>query len=401
MPAFEYTALDKTGRTCKGVIEGDTARQVRQQLREQQLIPLDIETIAKGTTRRKGRYTRIGATDLALLTRQLATLVKSGLAVEEALRIVSNQTEKKRLKSLLLAIRSKVLEGHSLADGIADFPYVFSELFRATVAAGEQTGHLDIVLERLAEYTETRQYMQQKTLLALFYPGLLTIVAILVVAGLLSYVVPQVVQVFVNIKQELPLLTRILISISDLLQHWGIIFLILIIASVIGFRYLLRFEQFLRYFHQFLLLLPVIGRLERGNNVAQFTRTLSILTESGVPVLEALRITSAVMTNQPMRHAVEASIEEVRQGSSLHQALEKIGLFPPMVVYLIANGEASGNLEQMLERAAINQERELETLIGVLLALFEPLLILVMGGIVLIIVLAILMPIFELNQLVQ
>ncbi|EIJ43526.1 general secretion pathway protein F [Beggiatoa alba B18LD] len=402
MTAFDYTALDKQGRTRKGVLEGDTPRQIRQQLREQGLTPLSIDTVVQARQQqRRQRGIRVSATDLALITRQLATLVHSGLAIEETLRAVAEQTEKQRVKSLLLAVRSRVLEGHSLAEGLSDFPQVFPEIYRATVAAGEQSGHLDIVLERLAEYTENRQYMRQKTLMALFYPALLTLVALVVVIGLLAYVVPQVVQVFVNIKQELPLLTRVLIQISDFLREWGFVLLGILGISIAGMRYALRYERFLLQYHRLLLKLPLISRIERGVNVARFTRTLSILTESGVPVLEALRITSQVVSNRHMRQAVEEVTNKVREGSSLQAALSATGLFPPMTVYLIASGEASGALEKMLERAAITQERELETLIGVLLALFEPLLILAMGAIVLVIVLAILLPIFELNQLVK
>ncbi len=401
MSAFEYTALDKTGRTRKGVLEGDAARQIRQQLREQGLTPLSIDEVVRYTAQRKVRRVSVSATDLALLTRQLATLVASGLALEEALRAISEQTEKARLKSLLLAVRSRVLEGHSLAEGLGDFPYVFPSVYRATVSAGEQSGHLDLVLERLAEYTENRQYLRQKTLLALFYPALLSIVAILVVVGLLAYVVPQVVQVFTHIHQELPLMTTALIALSDFLRHWGGWLLLLLTVVIVGIRYSLRFEKPLTLFHLFLLHLPLVSRLERGMNVARFTRTLSILTESGVPMLEALHITAQVVSNSLLRQAIVNATNQVREGSSLHAALAQSGLFPPMTLHLIMSGESSGKLENMLERAAIMQERELETLIGVLLGLFEPLLILVMGGIVLTIVLAILMPIFELNQLVR
>jgi len=400
MSAFEYTALDVQGRTRKGVLEGDTPRHIRQQLREQQLTPLAVEEVTHTANTRQRRWVRVSALELALLTRQLATLSRAGLALEEALRAVAEQTAKPKIKSLLMAVRARVLEGHSLAEGLGDFPSVFPELYRATVAAGEQSGHLDLVLERLAEYTENRQYLHQKTLLALFYPSLLTAVALLVVTGLLAYVVPQVVQVFDNIQQELPLLTRILIAISDFLRAWGWALLLAVVAGVMGFQYLLRYERFLTRFHHLLLRLPLIGRLERGANVARFTRTLSILVESGVPMLEALGITAQVVSNRPLRQAIQAAIHRVREGSSLHEALQNSGLFPPMTVYLIASGEASGNLEAMLERAAVTQERELEGLISVLLGLFEPLLILVMGAIVLTIVLAILMPIFELNQLV-
>lgn len=401
MSAFEYTALDKTGHTRKGVLEGDTPRQVRQLLRDQELTPLSLEEVIRPTAQRRKFRLSISAANLALLTRQLATLARSGLALEEALRAISEQTETARLKSMILAVRSRVLEGHTLAEGLGDFPNVFPEIYRATVAAGEHSGHLEVVLERLAEYTETRQHLQQKTLLAIFYPALLTVVAILIVIGLLAYVVPQVVQVFSHLHQELPWLTRALIATSEFLQRWGLWLFLLLTLAVAGLRYLLRFEKPLTIYHHFLLQIPLLSRLETGTQVARFSRTLSILLDSGVPMLEALRISTQVISNRPLRQAVIQATTKVREGSSLHDALRQSGLFPAMTLYLIASGETSGNLNDMLERAAIIQERELETWIGILLNLFEPLLILLMGGMVLTIVLAILMPVFELNQLVK
>ena len=400
MSAFEYAALDKAGRTRKGVLEGDTARQIRQQLREQGLIPLAIEEVVRPAKQRQSRRITISATELALLTQQLATLVRSGLTVEGALRAVAEQSERAQIKSLLLAVRSRILEGHNLANGLREFPKVFSELYCATIDAGEQAGYLEVVLERLAEYTENRHSLQQKILLALLYPGLLSIVAILVVLGLLTYVVPQVVQIFNHVQQQLPLLTRSLITLSDGLRNWGGTALLLLIGIVALLRYSLQFEQPLIFFHSLLLRLPVISRLERGANVARFTRTLNILSKSGVPMLESLRITEHVMSNRLLRKAVKSTTDKVREGTSLQEALKQTGLFPPMITYLIASGETSGRLDEMLERAAIWQERELETLLSTLLSLFEPLLILVMGGLVLTIVLAILLPIFELNRLI-
>jgi general secretion pathway protein F len=405
MGAFEYTALDARGREKKGVLEGDAARQVRQQLREQGWVPLAVQEVVRKEARpRRGLrllQRGISATDLAIITRQLATLVRAGLPLEECLRAVSQQTDKPRQKSMLLAVRSRVMEGHTLAAGLGDFPNVFPELYRTTVEAGEQSGHLEGVLERLADYTESRQQMTQKIKLAVFYPAMLTIVAVLVVGGLMTYVVPQVVQVFENIGQGLPWLTRTLIAVSDFLREYGLLMIGGIILLVIGFNYLLRNPDLRRGFHRFRLRLPLVSKLERGLNTGRFARTLSILTASGVPVLESLRISAQVMSNIPMREAVDAAAARVREGSGIAAALEKSGYFPPMTVHLIASGEASGKLEEMLERAAVNQEREIETLIAALMGLFEPLLILFMGAFVLVIVLAILLPIFDLNQLVQ
>lgn len=405
MGAYEFTALDATGREQKGVVEGDAPRQVRQQLRDRGWVPLDVQEVSRKGKRNRSAFSwlrrGISATDLALITRQLATLVRAALPLEECLRAVAQQTDRARLKSMLLAVRSRVMEGHTLAAGLSDFKHIFPELYRTTVEAGEQSGHLERVLERLAEYTESRQQMRQKIQLAVFYPAMLTIVAILVVGGLMTYVVPQVVQVFDNIGQNLPGLTRGLIAVSDFLRDNGVLIMAVLVLLIVAVSYLLRFADNRRRFHRGLLAIPLLGRLERGLNTARFARTFSILTASGVAVLEALRISAQVMSNLPMREAVDEAAARVREGASIAAALEKSGYFPPMTVHLIASGESSGRLEEMLERAAINQEREIETLIAAVLGLFEPLLILFMGGVVLVIVLAILLPIFDLNQLVQ
>jgi len=400
--AFEYSAVDKAGRQQKGVMEGDTARQVRQLLRERGLLPMEVnEVVERETTGFSFSLRRgISAADLALTTRQLATLVRSGMPLEEALLAVGQQSEKPRLKSIMLGVRSRVMEGHSLADGLGEFPHAFPEIYRATVAAGEQSGHLDPVLERLADYTESRQQLRQRVSHALIYPVILTVLAVLIVSGLLVYVVPKVVGVFENTGQTVPLFTRLLIALSDFLREWGVWLLGLIGLAVFAFRRMLRRPAFRRRWHRFLLRLPVLGRLVRGVNTARFTRTLSILAGSGVPVLEALRIAGDVVVNVPMRDAIEETAVRVREGAPLGRSLGASRLFPPMTMHLISSGEASGELESMLERAASNQEREVDSLVGALLSILEPMLILLMGALVLAIVMAILLPIFQLNQLV-
>lgn len=405
MGAFEYLALDRRGRETRGIIEGDTPRHVRGLLRERGMTPLEVSaTKSQRHTESEGPRVSggasMGATDLAVITRQLATLVRSGLTLESALRAVGQQAEKAKVKTIILAVRARVTEGFTLAQALGDYPKVFSELFRATVAAGEQSGHLDTVLERLADYTENRQAMQQKVQLALFYPALLTFIAVVVVVGLLTYVVPKVVQVFENLEQDLPLLTAALIDTSDFLQQWGIFLLIGLVGLVMLATRLLRVEAIRARAHRMLLRLPVVGRLVRGGNTARFARTFSILSSAGVPVLEGMRISAEVMNNIPMRRAVEEAALKVREGAGIYRALDQSRLFPPMTLQLIASGESSGNLEAMLERAAVQQERELETVVAAVLGLLEPILILVMGGVVMIIVIAILLPIFELNQLV-
>jgi general secretion pathway protein F len=404
MGAFEYTAVDAGGKERKGVLEGDTARQVRQLLRERQLFPLTVtEAAAREATRQQSFTLRptMSSNDLALVTRQLATLVQSSMPLEEALLAVSEQTESTRVKSVLIGVRSKVMEGHTLADGFADFPKAFPEIYRATVSAGEQSGHLDAVLERLADYTEGRQVLRQKIQHAMIYPVVLTVLALLIVSGMLVYVVPKVVGVFSNTGRELPGLTVFLIGLSNFLRDYGLFLLVGLAVAAFAARRALRAAGPRRWRDALLLRIPLIAKLVRGSNTARFTRTLSILTGSGVPVLEALRISAEVVTNVPMREAVEGAADRVREGAPIGKSLAVGGYFPPLCVHLISSGEASGKLDAMLTRAATNQEREMDGLIAALLGILEPALIVTMGVIVLIIVLAILLPIFELNQLVR
>lgn len=406
MGAFEYKALDSRGKDKKGILEGDSSRQIRQQLREKGWMPLAVAEVAErsgksGEGKPKRIKGRISAMDLALITRQLSTLLRSGLPLENCLQTVARQSGKPHLERILLAVRSRVREGHSLANGMSEFPSIFSELYVRTIDAGEQSGHLDVVLDRLSDYTESRQQIRQKTVLALFYPALLTIVSILIVAALLVFVVPKIVAVFENSGQELPMLTNVLIGLSDFLRTQWIAIVVVIGLLVTAFKLLRNRPAFEAGWQRVQLSIPLIGKLIRTTNAAQFSRTLSILTASSVPILEALRISAQVLTNKPMRHAVVDASLRVREGSSLNKALEDTGFFPPMTISLMASGEASGNLEEMLERSSVIQEREVEALISTFVGLFEPILILVMGGIVLLIVIAILLPIFDLNQLVS
>jgi general secretion pathway protein F len=406
MAAFEYTAVDPTGRERKGLLEGDTARQVRQLLREQSLLPVTVTEVAH---RESSRHERrqfsirrgISATDLSLLTRQLATLVHSGLPLEEALLAVSEQTEKPRIKSIMLGVRAKVMEGHALADGLADFPVVFDELFIATVAAGEQSGHLDTVLERVADYTETREVMRNRTLGAMLYPVLLFVVCTAIVFLLLTFVVPKIVAQFQNSKAALPMLTQGLIALSDFMRDWGLLLIGAIILAFILFRRWLRNPVARRRYHAFLLRVPLIGKVVRGNNTARFARTFSTLTSSSVPVLEAMRIAGEVVTNLPMRNAVQDAAARVREGAPIGRSLGASKIFPPMMIHLISSGETSGELEVMLDRAATNQEREMDSILSTVVGLLGPVMILVMGGLVLLIVLAMLLPIFQLNELIK
>lgn len=402
MAAFEYKALDAKGKQAKGVIEADSARQVRQQLREKGLMPIEVEQTTEkqskqGVFARKGN---ISVKDLALLTRQIATLIQSGIPVEETLSAVASQSEKPSIRSMMLAIRSKVLEGFTLADSLAEFPGAFPKLYRSTVAAGEHAGHLDLVLNRLADYTEARQQARQKIQLAAIYPVILSFVAISIVVFLLTYVVPDIIEVFINNGQELPTLTQGLLAASGFLADWGLAILLVLIALSVGFKFMLTKDGFRYAYHKRLLGLPFIKKLSRGTNTSQYASTLSILNSSGVPLVDAMKIASEVLSNDCLKAALADSTQLVSEGASLHKALEQTGYFPPMMIHMIASGESSGELDEMLERTARHQESDLQGLIETIVGLFEPLMLLFMGGVVLVIVLAIMLPILNMSNLV-
>ncbi|ADU66017.1 type II secretion system inner membrane protein GspF [Desulfurispirillum indicum] len=406
MAAFEYQALDGRGRTRKGILEADSPRQVRQQLREKGWTPLQIEaTHSRENNARKTSFSlfrpSMSVNDLSLCTRQMATLIQAGLPVEEALKAVAAQTEKNRVRSILLGVRAKVMEGYSLAKSLAQYPRAFPDLYRSTVAAGEHAGHLDLVLERLADYTEGQQRSRQKVQLALLYPAILTVTSILIVTFLLGYVVPDVIKVFVDTGQELPGLTIALISLSDFVKNYGLLSLLLIATFAFLWKKLLKRPALRMRVHETLLKLPMIGRLSRGINTARFASTLSILAQSGVPLVEAIRIAGQVLGNDFIKERSMDIGRMVSEGESLHLALDKAKCFPPMMIHMVASGESSGELDTMLSRVAANQERDMESLVATFVGLFEPFMLVVMGTVVLLIVLAILMPILSINQLVM
>ncbi|OGB41001.1 MAG: type II secretion system protein GspF [Burkholderiales bacterium RIFCSPLOWO2_12_67_14] len=404
MAAFEYLALDGNGRQHKGVLEADSARQVRQILRDRQLSPLDVQaTRTREQARGGGHFSLargLSARDLALLTRQLATLIQAALPIEEALRAAAAQARAPRIQGMLLAVRARVLEGHGLASSLKEFPAAFPELYRATVAAGEHAGHLGPVLEQLADYTEQRQQSRQKIQLALLYPLILMCASLLIVGFLLGYVVPDIVRVFVDSGQTLPALTRGLIVASEWVKGWGWLALILVLLGFFALRWALRDAALQRRWHGLLLGVPLFGGLIRATDCARFASTLAILTRSGVPLVEALGIGAEVIVNRVIRAQVVVAAQKVREGGSLTRALEASGQFPPMMLHMIASGERSGELDQMLARTARNQENDLGAQVALLVGLFEPFMLVFMGAVVLVIVLAILLPILSLNQLV-
>lgn len=405
MAAYEYSALDASGRNQKGVLQADTARAARGLLRERGLTPLDVEPVSERRANAADvtSYFRRGLSraQLAILSRQLATLVDAGLPMDEALSALAEQSDNARARALVVQLRSRVMEGQALAAALAEFPESFPPMYRATVAAGESSGRLDEVLGRLADYTESREQLTQKLWVALAYPALLTLVALAVVTGLLVYVVPQVVQVFQSLRQELPLLTRILIAIAAAVRDFGLAALVLLALAIGGWRAALAREHVRLAWDRLVLKIPVIGRLVRATNTARAARTLATLTASGVNLLEALQLAAQTVKNQPMRQAIARAAGRVREGGGFARALGESGYFPPVAVRLIASGEKSGRLDEMLEQAAAQQAREVESLLATFTAVLGPAVILAVGALVLFIVLAILLPIFELNQLIR
>ncbi|MDO6442252.1 MULTISPECIES: type II secretion system inner membrane protein GspF [unclassified Marinobacter] len=402
MAAYEYKALDARGKQKQGVLEADAPRAVRQQLRERGLTPLEVEPASQKQSRSNPLSGRgsLSASDLALVTRQLATLIQSGIPIEQALSATARQSAKPRTRSMLIAIRAKVMEGYTLADSLGEFPKAFPRLYRSTVAAGEHAGHLDLVLNRLADYTESRQESRQKIQLAAIYPIILSFVAIGIVVFLLTYVVPDIIEVFVKQGQELPGLTVAMLTMSEFLSSYGLYLFILLVGCFLAFRFSLTKPAFRMRFHKRLLHLPVFAGMVRGVNTARYASTLSILTTSGVPLVDAMRIAGEVLSNDYLRQELRDAARKVSEGGSLHRALDQSGYFPPMMLTMIASGEASGELDSMLERTANMQENTLQSKIAAIVGLFEPMMLLVMGVVVLIIVMAIMLPILNMSNLV-
>lgn len=403
MAAFSYQALDRKGTLLRGVAEADTVRQARATLRETGLIIVAIEVVSQIQTTRDGRWRRghLSVAQLSLITRQLATLLAAGLTLEQTLSALIEQSENDTARQVLAGVRGEVLGGQTFAKALGEYPSIFPELYRSLVTAGEESGELGHVMLRLADYTESRQALRQKVVLAFVYPAIVTLVALLVVSGLLIYVVPQVIGVFDQSHQTLPLLTRLLIWVSATLQHtWGYL-LLLSIAAGAAIHFALRQPRLRYQFHLRLLRLPMAGRLVRGINTARMASTMAILVGSGVPLMSALQAAAGVVNNLPMRQALDDAAKMVREGVSLSRALAASGYFPPLLVHLISSGEASGKLDEMLERAAEQQEQEVGNHTAILISLLEPVLILTMGAVVLMIVLAILMPIIDMNQMVR
>jgi general secretion pathway protein F len=405
MPAFRYEAVNATGLTSKGVLRADSPRAARSDLRARGLVPLVLELIGNEAASGERRAFRFGEklsnVELALFTRQLAALLGSNLPMEQAFDALMEQAERPYLRELIAAIRADLMGGASFSDALANHPRDFADIYRALVSSGEQTGQLAKVLSQLADYIERRNALVQKLRLAFTYPAIVTVVAFLIVIFLLTYVVPQIVSVFASTKQQLPLLTTIMLALSGFVRHWGwLVALIAVVGWLLWRRSLRDPERKLRW-HRWLLRAPMMGRFQRSLNTSRFASTLAITTSAGVPILRALHTSRDTLSNMAMRQQVDEATNAVREGVSLARALGEQQHFPPMLIHMIRAGEATGELPAMLERAAQMQAQDLERRALTIAGLLEPMLILTMGVVVLLIVLAVLMPIIEINQLVR
>lgn len=409
MPAFEYTALDGSGNRRKDVLEADSSRQARQILRDQGLNPIDVKSAATGRKVSKGAalqfselmWWRRGMTTLevAMFTRQLSTLITAGLPVEEALGAVAQQTGRRTIGTMIVNIRSKVLEGHSLAAALEEYPATFDSMYRSTVASGEQSGFLGTVLGNLADYTEKRFEARRNVEMAMFYPVLLFVASLAIVSMLLIFVVPDIVEVFDKTEAELPLITSLLIGASEFLQTYFYLLIVAAVVVIVGIRWLFQKPDIKIRWDRYLMSLPLLGRITVGGNAARYANTLAILHSSGVPLVDAMNISAEVIDNAWMKQHLLHAVQRVIEGSSLRVALEGAGNFPPMFLYMIASGESSGELNTMLAKVADYQQQEIERLVATIVRLFEPLMLLGMAALVLMIVLAILLPILNMNQL--
>ncbi|MBR7778174.1 type II secretion system inner membrane protein GspF [Undibacterium rugosum] len=406
MPAFRYEAVDSAGSVSKGVVNADSARAARSDLRSQGLVPVTVEAIQQKNDGQTGAKAglfadKLSTIELAMFTRQLASLLEAGLPLEQALSALLDQAERTFIRDLVASVRSEVMAGSALSDALKQHANDFPEIYTALVASGEQIGHLSRVLSKLADYIERRNALVQKVKLAFTYPAIVTVVAFAIVIFLLTYVVPQIVSVFANTKQKLPFLTVMMLAISDFVRNWGWLVAIVLVGAYSLWRVALRDPDVEMRWHRWLLVAPVYGRFERSLNTARFASTLAITTGSGVPILKALQTSRETLSNVAMRLQVEEATNSVREGVSLARALSVHKHFPPMLIHMIRAGEVTGELPAMLERASNTQELDLERRALTMANMLEPLLILAMGGVVLMIVLAVLMPIIEINQLVR
>ena len=399
MSAFRWEAVDARGRVSQGVLEAASARAARDQLRAGGLTPTAVAEAAARVD--SLQHTRLPAPLVTLTTRQLATLVQSGMPLDQALAAVAEQADDARAAKIVAAVRTQLSAGEALPAALARYPRTFSPLYRGLVGAGAETGRLAEVLTRLADYLEAREALRQKVVLALIYPAIVTVIAFAVIAVLLAYVVPQVVSVYQQSRQTLPWLTQALIATSAFFRATGWLWLGLVVTAGIALAAANRSLKFRARWHAWLLRMPVAGKLARSLDSARFASTLAILVGSGAPLLRSLDAASGVVHMLPLSRAAHAATALVREGVTLSRALKEQGEFPPVLIHLVANGESTGRLGPMLQRASEELERDAERRLAWLAALLQPALIVVMGAIVLVLVLAVMLPIVSMNQLIR
>lgn len=402
MPSYQYEAADAAGKIEKGTLDADTERSARQLLRSRGLLPLSLRPLrGRHGSSLLSRGKRIRDTELGWLTRQLAGLLEAGLTLEQALTASLEQAERRQVAHVLTAVRADVRAGHRLCDALAAHPKDFPPIYCALVEAGEHSGELPQVMERLAGHIESRGALRSKILTAFIYPAIVSLVAIAVVVFLLSYVVPQVIAAFSHTQQTLPLLTRVMLVTSEFIRSWGGVTALVFAVAFAAWRWSLRIPAARLAWHARVLKLPVLGRYILGLNTARYAATLSILVGSGVSLLTALEAARRTLGNDKLKLAAEEAARTVREGGSLANALQSQQVFPPLLIHMIGSGERTGELPAMLERASATLSAELERRALALTAALEPAMTLLMGGIVLVIVLAVMMPIIEINQLIQ
>ena len=406
MPAFQYIALNSQGKEVKGISEADSARQLRQILRDQELTPMEVEPTNKQFDKGDNRNVfslfapKLKALDRVLFTRQLSTLLASSMPIEESLNAIAQQNEKQSNKALIMGVRSRVLEGNSLAQSLLEYPSSFSDLYCSSVAAGEQSGFLDQVLDNLSNYLEREHESYRNVEMALMYPIILLVVAFAIVGALMVYVLPDMIDVIENTGQTLPWATTLLIGITELMKSFWWVLLSGLLAVSLIIRGLLNQQKVRLIWDSYKFFLPIIGKIIRSSNSARFSNTLSILTRSGIPLVDSMKIASEVVANKALQTDLREATQDVVEGKSLRESLESISYFPPMMMHMIGSGEQSGELDRMLERIADYQQAEVERLVSTLVKLFEPAMMIIMGGTVLFIVMAVLLPILSMNQIV-
>jgi len=406
LPAFQYIALNSQGKEVKGISEADSARQLRQILRDQELTPMEVEPTNKQFDKGDNRNVfslfapKLKALDRVLFTRQLSTLLASSMPIEESLNAIAQQNEKQSNKALIMGVRSRVLEGNSLAQSLLEYPSSFSDLYCSSVAAGEQSGFLDQVLDNLSNYLEREHESYRNVEMALMYPIILLVVAFAIVGALMVYVLPDMIDVIENTGQTLPWATTLLIGITELMKSFWWVLLSGLLAVSLIIRGLLNQQKVRLIWDSYKFFLPIIGKIIRSSNSARFSNTLSILTRSGIPLVDSMKIASEVVANKALQTDLREATQNVVEGKSLRESLESISYFPPMMMHMIGSGEQSGELDRMLERIADYQQAEVERLVSTLVKLFEPAMMIIMGGTVLFIVMAVLLPILSMNQIV-